>query len=1201
MASLTLSLAAALTACWSATPEPITTVVTAISEAFQVTDVQAFNTGVNSQAATGTTASSTGISISFDQPVNRASVEQSVNIFEGEINHDTNPTPNQFTKLGLTSMCNGYWRVRNPNTMPISFTWDAFKTPENGAGVVQANSDTFFTSSLNADTIRVHVNNKQQQVKAKNPAACTSSPMTFAWAADSKSVVASPKTALVLNKTYSVVVSTFAKNSSGSAALSVPFVSKVVVQENSSTSGTLVPGGSFTSRDGVVISAPDGVINQPINVFVEPTQASQFPLSMPEGVEPVGKAFRIGGTQTKLSKKLFDIALPAPVYAPGEDIRLYVFSPIPFVSRPADIDNGGAWEEEVEDLDSLNRFHSSTPILAPQAFIFSFGKVLGSVRTSSIRTFSDPLTGVACVGNLAKNGKKLCPVGKTTAILATLNDIINALKFDLNVSSSAFEYLKPPLRISDSTEGRCNPPKSSPAAAFYDDNPRSRRVTICYSVVDGSFSSDIVETLRHELFHAIQFYFWDVEQSRIDYWTETNFDKVKYKVFVDQQIWMIEGTAALMELSSASSTSLRAASNYYKSRNITKPLAFYDPASVIQYQTEDFWAYLGNQNNTGLSLVKHLLDQGKMSNSVTFADNAIKSLPSLSSPDGLKDAYWQWAKSQAYEWKNPYRNLNYPAKIQCVLDNTFADSTTTPDSDPNNNVSIISSLSTAGGVTVPAAPVNVESLSTRVYRVKFAGPIKSLVKITLNSGSTELKFKAYKRKISEPSGAVCAGKEGSTRPNVQNQPLNNQVNFDADIDTEILFFVANTDFATASSFTVTVEAVGKPGMNIIPPAPLSIAVGSSRSGAFTVSNTGDIGSTLEYQVYNATQGSLDLASVNNRVSTATLRSTGIAKVYPPAPPFDTWNGGSISVGGGIGNLAKDASQTYSFAVNCTKPGGHTARIPVAYYTGEVNLSNVEQVAEADVSVQVECVGGPIPIPDNSNLSIVGLTEKPWVVNSNYTVSVFTVRNIGDAPYRYTPDGLADVGGILNEGDRSPDVIPVGGTKEFRVQADCPTSGPYRKTGLVSIKGLLGTSSAGINVRKEISVWCKPRDFNNTVFNEYLPAYYSGIENTYLVKIPNEWQACPGDSVYFDSTVNGANVAIVRPGTTTGQRNTFGDAAQVVNESGQIEMNIGAIGGSIANANISVSATLFEVDEGGTRTSVGNCVWNDATYKFTRIP
>jgi hypothetical protein len=434
-----------------------------------------------------------------------------------------------------------------------------------------------------------------------------------------------------------------------------------------------VPGGSFTSRDGVVITSLPGEMNQPINVSAEPIQASRFRLPMPAGVEPVGQAFRIGATQTTFAA--FDVAIPAPTRAPGEDIRLYVFTPIPFVRRPEDVKNGGSWYELTDEIDLQNRYHAHTGALAPEGFIYSFGKVLGSVRTTSVKASSDPLGSVACVGNLAKNNKKLCPIGKTTEALTTLNSVISSLKTDLNIPSAAFTYLTPPLRIADSTEGNCvldaTTTPIETAAAFYFFDVTAQQVTICYNLSDGKFSPYLTKILRHELFHAIQYYYWKIDEARIDYWIQSNRNESKLDAFDAQQTWMLEGTAAIMQLSSQ--TGLRTDYDYFfKARNITVPLSSdgkIESDIRLPYRTEDFWAYLGNQNNTGLNLVKHLLDQGKMSNSLTFADNAIKSLPGLPSPGGLKDAYWQWAKTQAYEWKNPYRSLNYPAKVQCVLDN----------------------------------------------------------------------------------------------------------------------------------------------------------------------------------------------------------------------------------------------------------------------------------------------------------------------------------------------------------------------------------------------------------------------------------------------------------------------------------------------------------------------------------------------------
>jgi hypothetical protein len=49
---------------------------------------------------------------------------------------------------------------------------------------------------------------------------------------------------------------------------SVPYVGKVSSQENSSTSGILMPGGSWTSKDGVRIVAPVGSISSPVTISV---------------------------------------------------------------------------------------------------------------------------------------------------------------------------------------------------------------------------------------------------------------------------------------------------------------------------------------------------------------------------------------------------------------------------------------------------------------------------------------------------------------------------------------------------------------------------------------------------------------------------------------------------------------------------------------------------------------------------------------------------------------------------------------------------------------------------------------------------------------------------------------------------------------------------------------------------------------------
>jgi hypothetical protein len=124
--------------------------------------------GLSSQAVTGVTPAQPSVTVSFDTSMNRDTTERAIAIHPGEYNPATNPTT--VTTLTLTSMCNGRWRVRNPNAVPISFNWDVYNTAQKGVGVAPANSDVFFQTSLGSNTMLLFASGKQQQVKATNPA-----------------------------------------------------------------------------------------------------------------------------------------------------------------------------------------------------------------------------------------------------------------------------------------------------------------------------------------------------------------------------------------------------------------------------------------------------------------------------------------------------------------------------------------------------------------------------------------------------------------------------------------------------------------------------------------------------------------------------------------------------------------------------------------------------------------------------------------------------------------------------------------------------------------------------------------------------------------------------------------------------------------------------------------------------------------------
>jgi hypothetical protein len=796
MASLTLSLAAALTACWSATPQPITSVTQTINEGFQVTNVQAFNTGVNSQAATGATGSSTGINISFDQPVNRASVERSINIFDGEINPALNPK--KITKLGLTSMCNGTWRVRNANTSPIAFTWDIRKDSERedndehddddkhrkgleqGTGMVPANADVMLQTSNGPHSLRLLVGNKKQQSKHATRTACTSSPMTFAWAADSKSVVASPKTALVLNKTYSVVVSTFAKNSSGSAALSVPYVSKVVVQENSSTSGILVPGGSWTSRDGVVITAPEGVLSSPIQVFAEKVDPVALPVPLPTDFTLVSAPFHVGSAKYSESESddVFSIKLPITSGVVDTNTRVLILTPAYNVDdSPGPGDQLIWFPSGFIDIDATGKnVIVTTSALSPEGVTYALVRYTGTIQ--STQTSKEKLVKASSYHPftfecyLVKRND--CPINIVEDGLTTSENAY--LEFVSSFSINTRFEKKTLLKIVMTSCG-----KDSQNNGDYDNE--SLQITICLvKRRDGTINTredeiDYKDVLRHEIFHSFQ-RMW-VKRRPL----ENMSTKEISKLFLSRK-WIIEGTAKAVEKSTITQMNVSAAI-IPTSRLVTIDLKASKDLFNSEYRTQDFWVFVGRKNNVGYAPQKQIFLTG-LENPVVDVDNYIEYA------GGLNQAYWDWSKNQGYEWNPNFRTDKSP----CQIDSK----TTYPDFADNRFKTDLSSP-----LVIANQPVG--SLTTRVIPIRFTNTDSHPVKVTLEATSataTPLNYKIYEGTVPTSQTDCTNDPEGTFQNGTKAEILETVTN-----KTELVVFVANTDFVNPSSFTVTVEPVAK--------------------------------------------------------------------------------------------------------------------------------------------------------------------------------------------------------------------------------------------------------------------------------------------------------------------------------------------------------------------------------------------------------
>ena len=119
------------------------------ASSFTVTSLTATTPEVVSvtPANDATAAPSTTIDLEFNTPMDRVSVEAAFLLTADALpllNDASFTNPAAFEPLKLTSMCEGRWRVRNPNDEAIRFTWDIAGQEEKGAGIVPANSDVFF-------------------------------------------------------------------------------------------------------------------------------------------------------------------------------------------------------------------------------------------------------------------------------------------------------------------------------------------------------------------------------------------------------------------------------------------------------------------------------------------------------------------------------------------------------------------------------------------------------------------------------------------------------------------------------------------------------------------------------------------------------------------------------------------------------------------------------------------------------------------------------------------------------------------------------------------------------------------------------------------------------------------------------------------------------------------------------------------------
>ena len=409
----------------------------------------------------------------------------------------------------------------------------------------------------------------------------------------------------------------------------------------------LTPGGSVVGVGGVTIAAETGAISTAQQVWIEEIEQPALTADAPSGAEQIGGYFQIGAAAdiyTTLGTT-FQVKIPLPEGADPDDLYLGVLEPgDALISElncegedcPDEISIENIWILiPVEYLENENSVSGKIARLAPQGRTISLftsrekitegRRSAGKMASAAIQQGSQYLA--SCTG--FSGSGVTCASSTRSALENEMEDAhstYTGLGFDSpylqkNNSGQYLFEIRPYYTSTDADIeiGVCeletiNNAQASLAGVY---SPTKQTIIVC--VESSSVSSAERSTARHELFHAVQF----------------SYPEVRNNPYED---WIIEASATAAENSDTG-----------MERDLSRAYRVVDESlqsnrNTIAYQVQDFWVYLGLSWDLGLDYLIDLFENG--------ADTAaVETTLQSDWPGGLTlgDAYWNWARNQAYE------------------------------------------------------------------------------------------------------------------------------------------------------------------------------------------------------------------------------------------------------------------------------------------------------------------------------------------------------------------------------------------------------------------------------------------------------------------------------------------------------------------------------------------------------------------------
>lgn len=420
----------------------------------------------------------------------------------------------------------------------------------------------------------------------------------------------------------------------------------------------LAPGELFTGKDGVAVGAPEGAIDAPVTPTVEIVSLPSTPL--PPGFVAIGDAYRIGATEfteADAGKSLL-IGLPVPAGEDAESLSLAELLPGAgllgglsedvWAVRPAYADASrnllliaaaslspdGSVYVLVKDTATASQASAAAPKMTETAATARKATAFAPLRAAT-ETPPDPLVEVLC-SPYFQSPCEQNDLANVEYFFQRLVDELVPLGYPLPylgrkvVSVSAtnpLESVEGPYLIELA-------PCDAVPSGYYD--PNSRNLTVC---IHPTVPPQELEYREHTtlMFNAFQFGFEPVRSTH-------------RAAAPGEDEWFLTSMATAA-LYAGDSELARSPFEDFKQTVYGLLLESGSEGSGAREnssrRSQDFWVYLDERlGGLGLSLFHPFLSRGVRPQDVddTLAeDYQNDGVPSLG------QAYWEWAKNQAYE------------------------------------------------------------------------------------------------------------------------------------------------------------------------------------------------------------------------------------------------------------------------------------------------------------------------------------------------------------------------------------------------------------------------------------------------------------------------------------------------------------------------------------------------------------------------